>query len=72
MNCACIWGLAAIQYFPNYLRNGNNLEIKLLRKKLCFDFPLQISSKTFHIVKGNERDAIKYILGFSKSDCKET
>jgi len=50
------------QYFGN----------KVTEKKLvCFDFPLQISSKTFHIVTKNERDVIKCILGFSKSDCKE-
>jgi hypothetical protein len=64
MHHIVICGLPAIQYFPHYLTIGTILEIILLSKNCGFWFSLQLSSKTFHILRWNERDVIKMYIGF--------
>jgi hypothetical protein len=53
--------------FPHYLTNGTILEKKLLNTECVFWFFLQISSKTFRIVRRTERDMIKNVY---RSACK--
>jgi hypothetical protein len=58
-----ICGLTAIKYFPNYLITGIIFEIKSFTNKYMFSFSLQISPKTFHFLRRNERVLIKIYFG---------
>jgi hypothetical protein len=49
--------------FPHYLKNGTIFEKKVVDIKLCFDFPLHLTSETFLILKRTEGDKIKICIG---------